>query len=429
MLFPKHVAYKLGRDDFALPRMFRVRQIFPREHLEDIEGAVAAGLNRLPLPCLKGKRVALTAGSRGVANQARILKAIADTLKQREAKPFIVPGMGSHAGATAEGQRACLAGYGITEEAMQVPILSAMDVVLLGTTPSGFPVYCDKNAAEADYILPVHRIKPHTDFKGDIESGLCKMLVIGLGKHRGATQIHRLGLGIFASLLPEAANVFLASGKILGGVGIVENAFDETMLVEAIPAGKLIAREKELLVVAKAAMPKFLVDAIDVLLIEQVGKDISGAGMDSNLTARPVTGEPGFSACPIGRIALLGLTENTHGNAIGFGVADVITNRVMQQLDLEATYINALTSRGLEAIRIPMVANDDRDAIKIAIHCGLGVDPETARIVHIRDTLSLSDIALSESYLNRIRGDGRFEILSEPAAMRFDVEGRLERLP
>ncbi len=431
MQFPKHLAYRMGRDDFELPRLFKARQIFPREYLpiDAIENSVAAEIARLPLPDLGGKRVALTGGSRGVANQARILKAVADALKKRGARPFIVPGMGSHAGATAEGQQDCLAGYGITEAAMGVPILSGMEVTQLGSTASGFPVYCDRNAAEADFILPVHRVKPHTDFKGDIESGLCKMLVIGLGKHRGATQIHRLGLGIFASLIPEAAQVFLDTGRVLGGVGIVENAYDETMLIEAIPAPKLIAREKELLVMAKANMPKFLLDAIDVLIVEEAGKDISGAGMDSNHTARPVTGEPGFTAPPIKRIVLLGLTEGTHGNAIGFGVADVITNRVMQQIDLESTYINALTSRGLEAIRIPMIANNDRDAVKIAAHCCLGVEPESAKIVQIRNTLMLSDLALSEPYLPLIRGDRRFEILSEPEPLRFEAEGRLERLP
>ncbi len=428
MLFPDRVEYRFGGDDFELPHVFRARQVFPRERLEDIEAAVAAELEKFPAGRVAGKRIALTAGSRGVANQARILRAVADALKAKGAQPFIVPGMGSHAGATAEGQREFIAGYGITEEAMGVPILSDMDVVLLGTTASGFPVYCDRNAAEADYILPVHRIKPHTDFKGSIESGLCKMMVIGLGKHRGATHIHRLGLSVFASLIPEAARIFLESGKVLGGVAVVENAYDETMLIEAILPENIIEREKILLARAKESMAKFYVDSIDVLLIDEIGKDISGAGMDSNVVARPVTGLPGFEACPIKRIALLGISERSHGNAIGFGVADVVTARFMKQLDLEATYINALTSRGLEAIRIPMVANNDRDALKICVHCGHGVEPADAKVVRIANTLMLSDLLLSEPYLPLIRDDRRFEILSDPEPMRFDADGGLARL-
>ena len=429
MLAPERIDYRFAGGDIPLPRMFRARQLFSRERLEDIENMVAAELDRkIPEGMVAGKRIALTAGSRGVANQARILKAVADNLKAKGARPFIVPGMGSHGGATAEGQRELIAGYGITEEAVGVPILSSMEVNRLGTTASGFPVYCDRNAFEADFILPVHRVKPHTDFKGDIESGLCKMMVIGLGKHQGATHIHRLGLSVFSSLIPEAAQIFLDSGKVLGGVAVVENAYDETMLIEAIRPENIIAREKILLAKAKEAMAKFYLDSIDVLVVEEVGKDISGAGMDSNVTARPVTGEPGFEACPIKRIALLGITRQSHGNGIGLGVADVVTNDFIKQLDLAATYINALTSRGLEAIRIPMIANSDMDAIKVCIHCGHGVEPATAKIVQIADTLRLSELSLSEPYLESIRNDRRFEILSEPRPIRFDEHGRLARL-
>jgi hypothetical protein len=428
MRFSDRIEYCFGGDDFRLPRMFRARQLFARDRLENIEAEVAVQLEKFPAAGVAEKRIALTAGSRGVADQARILRAVADALKAKGAEPFIVPGMGSHGGATAEGQREFIAGYGITEEAMGVPILSSMEVTRLGTTASGFPVYCDRNASEADFVLPVHRVKPHTDFKGQIESGLCKMMVIGLGKHRGATHIHRLGLSVFATLIPEAAQIFLDSGKVLGGVAVVENAYDETMLIEAVLPENLIAREKELLVKAKEVMAKFYLDSIDALIIEEVGKDISGAGMDSNITARPVTGEPGFEACPIKRIALLGISEQSHGNAIGFGVADVVTARFMGQVDLAATYINALTSRGLEAIRIPMIANDDRDAVKICVHCSHGVEPAKAKIVQIANTLRMSELLLSEPYLPLIRNDRRFETLSDPEPMCFDAEGALARL-
>ncbi len=429
MQFPDRVEYKLGGDEVPLPRMFKARQLFNRNRLESIENEVRKQIETLNLPDLTGKRIALTAGSRGVANQARILKAVAATLMKKGAKPFIVPGMGSHAGATAEGQRDFIEGYGITEEYAGVPILSSMDTVQIGRTKSGFDVFCDKNAAEADFILPVHRVKAHTDFKGEIESGPCKMLVIGLGKHRGATSIHNLGFSVFANLIPEAAQVFFDTGKVLAAIAIVENAFDETMLIEAIPTGKIIEREKILLKQAKECMAKFHTDAIDVLIVEEIGKDISGAGMDSNIVGRPTSGEPGFAACPIKRIAVLGVSELSHGNGTGFGCADLATVDFMKQLDLGATYINSITSRCVEGCRIPLVANNDRDAVTIGIFTSMIPDFTKVKVVQIVNTLQLGDILMSEAYLPLIKNDKRFEILSEPTPMQFDANGRLARLP
>lgn len=428
MQFPNRIEYKLGGEDIKLPRVFKARQLFSRERLDDIEGTVQKEIGKLSLPDLKGKRIALTAGSRGVANQARILKAVADVLKAKGAKPFIVPGMGSHAGATAEGQKDFIAGYGVTEEYVGVPILSSMDVVQLGTTKSGIPVFCDKNAAEADYIMPVHRIKPHTDFKGEIESGPCKMLVIGLGKHKGASYIHNLGFSVFANLIPEAAGVFFDTGKILAAVGIVENAYDETLLIEAMATKDIIAREKVLLAKSKKVMAQFYMDAIDVLVIEEIGKNISGAGMDSNIVGAPASGEPGFQTIPIRRVAVLGISELSHGNGTGLGMAHLVTIDFMKQLDIAATYINSITSRVIEGARIPLVANSDEDAIKIGIFCGMGIDQKNPKIVQIVNTLELGDIVMSEAYLPLIKGDKRFEILSEPAPMRFDAKGRLARM-
>jgi hypothetical protein len=354
---------------------------------------------------------------------------VADHLKGKGANPFIVPGMGSHAGATAEGQKDFIAGYGITEATMGVPILSSMDVVLLGSTPSGVPVYCDKHAAEADYILPVHRVKPHTDFKGEVESGPSKMLVIGLGKHRGATHIHNLGFSVFAKLIPEAAQVFFGTGKILAGIGIVENAYDETMIIEAMRTPDILAREKVLLAKSKEAMAKFYMDSIDVLVIEEIGKDVSGAGMDSNIVGYPTSGEPGFNVIPIRRIAVLGISKLAHGNGIGLGMAHIVTIDFMKQLDIAATYINSITSRVIEGARIPLVANSDLEAIKIGVFCGMGVEPAKAKIVQIINTLCLGELLMSEPYLPLIKGDKRFDVLSDPEPMRFDGKGRLARLP
>lgn len=427
MQFPDRIDYKLAGDDIELPRMFKARQLFSRECLDDIEGTVKKEIAKLKLPDLNGKKIALTAGSRGVANLARILKAVADKLKTLGAKPFIVPGMGSHGGAVAEGQLEILTGYGITEKYCGIPILSSMDTVKIGRTASGFDVYCDKHAAEADYIFPVHRVKPHTGFKGEIESGICKMLVIGLGKHRGATAIHKRGLSVFAKLIPEAAQVFFDTGKVLAAAGVLENAYEETMIFEAMETGEIIEREKALLAKAKDTMAKLRMDAIDVLIIEEIGKDISGAGMDANITGKPPSGEPGFQTTPIRRIAVLGISELSHGNAIGIGCAHIVTVEVTKKIDLAATYTNGITSRVVEAARIPLVANSDREAIKIAIFCDMGIDQKNPKIVQIRNTLMLDDILMSEAYLSLVKEDKRFEILSDPVPMQFSAGGKLAR--
>ncbi len=429
MLFPDSINYKLGGDEVPLPRMFKAKQLFARDRLDDIEGEVNKQMDKLQLPDINGKRIALTAGSGGVANQARIVMAVAAYLKIKGAKAFIVRSLGSHAGATAEGQREFIEGYGVTEEYTGCQILATMDTVKIGATKSGFDVYCDKNAAEADYILPVHRIKPHTDFKGPIESGPCKMLVIGLGKHRGATSIHNLGFSVFADLIPEAAQVFFDTGKILAGIGMVENAYDETMIIEAMPTNKIIEREKVLLAKSKEVIAKFFTDSIDVLIVEEVGKDVSGAGMDSNIVARPTSQEPGFEAGQIKRIAILGISEQSHGNGIGLGVADLVTIDFMKQIDLGATYINSITSRCIEGARIPLVANSDLDAVKIGIFCSMLPDPTKAKVVQIVNTLLMGDLMMSEAYLPLIKNDKRFEILSDPQPMQFDANGRLARMP
>ena len=429
MLFPDRIDYKIAGDDFELPRMFMAKQVFSDTHIADIPAAVRKAVESLKLPDLRGLRIALTAGSRGVANQALILRTVIDILKEMGAKPFIVPGMGSHGGATAEGQLEVIHGYGVTEEAMGVPILASMDVVRLGETATGFPVYCDRHAFEADYILPVHRVKPHTDFKAEIESGICKMLVIGLGKHRGASHIHSLGFPKFDKIIPEAAQVFIDSGKIIGSVGVVENAFDETMIIEGMRPAAIVSREKELLVQAKNAMPRFYMDGIDVLLVEEIGKNISGSGMDPNITGRPGLWLPGFeTTCPINRIIVMGISALSHGNATGLGGADLVTVDFMKQADLGSTYINGITARGLESSKIPLVANNDREALQVALFCCFGLDPANIRIAQITNTLLLSTILLSEAYLPQIKNDPRFEILSEPEAMRFDANGRLARL-
>ena len=428
-MFEQPIPYKFAGVNLELPRVFRVRQKFSRKRIADVEGETARCLESLPLPDLNGKRVALTAGSRGVAGQDRILRAVIAFLKGRGAAPFIVPAMGSHGGATAEGQREYIAGFGITEESMGVPILSGMETVQLGVTGSGFPVFCDRHAFGADYILPVHRIKPHTAFRGAYESGICKMMVIGLGKHEGASRIHRLGFAIFPELIPAAARIVIGTGKILAGLAIVENAYDETKLLEAIPSARIVERERELLIVAKESMARLTLDGIDLLVVEEIGKDISGGGMDPNVTGRPASGLPGFDVpCPIRTIAVLGLSENTHGNAAGIGMADVVTRDCVRQIDFGATYTNCLTARVAMSQRIPMIANNDREALSIGLHLTVGVDPFAAKMVQIVNTLELSALTISESYMEQVKDNRAFEILSAPESMTFGKDHRLKRM-
>ncbi len=428
-MFEQPIGYKMIGAGSQLPHMLRVRQKLPRKRVENIEEEIKRQLSSLALPDLSGKRIALTAGSRGVNGQAKILRAVAAFLSEKGAKPFIVPAMGSHGGATAEGQCELLASFGITEESMGIPLLSSMETVELGETDSGFPVFCDKYAFEADYILPIHRIKTHTAFRGDYESGVCKMMAIGLGKHEGASRIHREGFDIFPQLIPAAAQILIDTGKVLAGMAIVENAYDETMILEAIPTNAIIAREKELLVIAKQATAQILLDGIDLLLIEEIGKDISGGGMDPNITGRPSSGATGFDVpCPIRTIAVLGLSEKTHGNATGMGMADLMTRDCANQIDFAATYTNCITARVIMSQRLPMIVNDDRDAVILGLHLTVGVDPAKAKIAQIVNTLELSEMYVSETYLDQIEDNPAFDILSSPVPMQFDQDGRIPRI-
>ncbi len=360
-----------------------------------------------------------------MSNQARILRRLADWLKSRNAAPFIVPAMGSHGGATAEGQRELLAGYGITEETMRVPILSCMETIRLGATADGYPIYCDANAFRANYILPVHRIKPHTGFKASIESGLCKMLVVGLGKHRGAVHIHNQGVSEFGSIIPAAAAIFLASGKVLCGLAIVENAKDETMLIASVRPEVMVEREKELLALAKRSMPRICAESSDVLVVEEIGKNISGTGMDPNVTARAA--HPlAFDLCRNHRIVILSLSPESHGNAIGMGLGDVTTLDAVRGIDFGVTYTNSITAGVTEISRLPVVANSDMDAIRIALCSTPRVIPAQARIIQIRNTMELTEIRMSEAHLSDLCPE--VEPLSEPRPMQFDAQGRLERI-
>lgn len=371
-----------------------------------------------------GDTVALTAGSREISNITFILKGVISALKSKGAQPFIVPAMGSHGGATAEGQTKMLEHFGITEESMGVPIRSCMDTVEIGRTEDGYPVHLDRLATEADWILPIGRVKPHTDFRGSVESGVMKMLAIGLGKQFGASLCHKLGFPRMGESVWKFGQTILQNTHILMGMAVVENADHDTAHIEAIPAAKIPEREKELLVYARELMPRIPVDSIDLLVVSEVGKDISGAGMDPNITGR---------SCTLGefwphaeKITVFDLTEVSKGNAAGIGNADAITRRMANKIDTLPMYINSITCRDSMGMRIPVIMETEELAIKYLLYTCIRRDAvPSPRIVWIRNTAHLRKMWVSEALMDEIRALPNYRILSQPVVPNVDADGNL----
>ncbi|MBX3413611.1 MAG: DUF2088 domain-containing protein [Pirellulales bacterium] len=413
------------------PQMFRVRQTFERPRVLDIPAEVKSQLARLSLRdrIQPGETVAISAGSRGIANIATIIKAIVDHLQGIGAKPFIVPAMGSHGGGTAEGQRGILAGYGITESAMGCPIQASMETVIVCQTAEGIPVHFDKHAYGANHVVVCGRIKPHTGFVGDIESGLMKMMLIGLGKHEGAKIYHRaINDYSFGQIVRSVADRVLAECRVVAGVGIVENGYDETALIEAVAPAQFESREKELLVLAKRWMPRLPFRTADVLIIEEIGKNISGAGMDTNVVGRKFHDHKALDDewPKVKRIMVRGLTEETHGNAAGIGIAEFCTTRCYEQIDFNITRINCLTGGHPSGAQVPVYYDTDREVLDAALStCGLR-EGNASRILWIRNTLHLSEVECAECYLDEARQRDDLEIIVEPREMPFGPDGNLE---
>ncbi len=411
--------------DQLLPKMFAARQRFDSSAVDDVEAALNESLRRAARLVRPGARIAVGVGSRGMAELSLLVKTTVDFLTDHGAEPFIVPAMGSHGGATGAGQAELLADFGVTATAMGCPVRSAMDVVEVGRTPSGTTVYCDTRAAAADGIVVINRVKPHTNFKADHESGLVKMLALGISKQAGASAYHELGFTAFEELLPAVAAVMIDRLPVLFGVATVENADGTVRRVEAVPGHDLVRRDAELLIEAKAAMGSILVPRLDLLILDEMGKNISGLGMDPNITGRSSMGLPGFPRDVAERIAVLGLTAASRGNAHGVGVADVITSRLLGAIDFESLWMNGLSSHAVAGSRIPLVARTDRAAIEIGLHSCTGVGADGHRVARVRSTAELTLIELSENLLEEARLIDGIEILGEPRDLRFDAQGGL----
>ena len=406
--------------EIKLPKFLRIKQNFARGKVEDIQGEVRSKIAPF-LNDLTGKRIAIGVGSRGVANIAEVTKTVVDSLKEAGANPFIIPVMGSHGGATPEGQAEVLASYGITSKTMGVEVDASVDVETIGEYEPGLPIYVAKSALDADGIVIIPRIKPHTAFRGKIESGVCKMLVIGLGKQRGAESVHSKGFGRFAELIPGVGCMIAKKTKVLFAVALVENAYDETYKVEVIPRNEILTleREKALLEDSRLKMAKLLIPKFDVLIIGQIGKNISGDGQDPNITGlyftKYASGGPEYQTC-----AILDLTDETHGNANGVGVADVTTRKLFDKTDFVQMYTNCFTSTESAPAKIPMVAANIEDAIKIAVKMCNGIVNGEHKIVWIKNTMELEEILVSEPLLKEIKQNTNLEILTEPEIMKFD---------
>lgn len=414
--------------DSYIPKMFTVRQKFPRPKIDtdQIPAVVSEQLAKpeIASQILPGMRIAITAGSRGVANVAAITKAIADFIKSRGAQPFVVPAMGSHGGATAQGQLGILEGYGVTEAAMGCPILSSMEVTKIGVNEEGMDVFIDKYASEADGIIVSCRVKPHTAFRGPYESGIMKMMTIGLGKQVGAEVCHEAGFKHMAKYVPMFGKAIIEHAPILFAVATVENAFDETFHIEAVNACDIVAREPELLKLGFANMPRILVDECDVLVVDHIGKNFSGDGMDPNITGT-FCSPYATGGIKSQRVAVLNLSPETHGNAIGLGFSSATTKRVFDQLDLASMYPNAITCTVLGGVRIPIVMENDKECIQVCLRTCNEIDKTRPRVVRIPNSLHLEHVMLSESYYEEAKANPDLEIESEPAYLPFDESGNI----
>lgn len=412
----------------ALPPMAQISQRFSTREVQDVAEALRSELNKPDIigQVKEGMRVAIAVGSRGMAQLPLIVKSVAEQIKALGAKPFIVPAMGSHGGASAAGQKEVLASLGITEESTGCPIVSSMEVVELGTTKQGQPVFIDKNAYSADGIVIINRVKVHTAFSGANESGLVKMITIGLGKQRGADSCHALGFKEMADFIVEMARISINKAPFLFGIATVENAYEKIAQIAAVPVTAIIETDQKLLAEMKAGMPKLLLQPIDVLIVDKLGKEFSGGGMDPYITGRPPTPYVSVPGVSVARLVVLDVSDSSHGNVNGLGMADITTRRLFEKIDFTATYANVLTSTVTPSGRIPLIMASDRQAVQAAIKTCNAPDPGKIRVVRIPNTLYIDKIFVSAAMLPEAKRQPDICVLSPLQDWMFDSAGNLE---
>ena len=410
-----------------LPRMYRVRQQFDETRLEDVAGTVRAELAKPEIRALvkPGMRIAVGVGSRGIQNLYTIVETTVNSLKELGAEPFIVSAMGSHGGATAEGQFQILKDYGVTEEAMGCPVKSSMETVQIGISGMRHqPVFMDKNASEADGIILFNRIKPHTSFRGPYESGLMKMMAIGLGKQKGAESIHHQSPAIMHELVEEYGRTILENAPVLGGIAIIENAYDDTYLIKGLSPEEIISEEPKLKEISYKTIAHLLFDKCDVLVVDKIGKNISGDGMDPNITGNFPT-PYASGGLKSQRVGVLNLSPESHGNAIGAGNCSVMTQRIFDQIDLSAMYMNCITCTIVSSSRIPVIMESDKECVQMCLRTCVNNDKQNPKVVRIPNSLHIEHVLLSEAYWEQAQADPNLEIESLPEDWPFDENGDL----
>lgn len=407
--------------------LYHIRQRWAQPDVTDIPHATLEALARTGAleRISPGDEIAITAGSRGIASMPTVLKTVVAAVRSVGGRPFIFPAMGSHGGGTAEGQRNLLAGLGIDEASMGTPIRATMEVVQIGATPEGLPVYLDAYAARAQGIILVNRIKKHTNYDGPYESGLAKMAVIGMGKHRQAVAVHAYGNAGLRTLIPSAAQIVFAKAPVLAGLGIIENAWGGVAELVGLRADEILREEPALLEKAKALSAKIPFHHLDICIVERMGKEISGTGMDCYVIGRRrIIGEPEWPEAPVIRsLVLLDLTEASHGNALGVGLADFVSERLVRKIDWRVTRANILTSGNLERGKLPLVYPTDREALEAAAFRERHTPVPQLRLACIRDTLHLRDLLVSAPLAQEAWERDDLEVVEGPFPPAFDADG------
>ncbi len=409
-----------------MPPMYRLRQQFDRSRIEDVDAAVDQAMQACPVELPVGKEIAITAGSRGIANIDRILKRVVDQVRAAGCIPFIVPAMGSHGGATAEGQKEMLGEFGITEASMGCEIRSSMETVELPQEDCPIPVYFDRHASEAAGTIVVNRIKIHTCFHGGYESGMVKMMGIGLGKHKQALAIHSHGTTGLVEYMPKVGEQVLKHANVLMGIGIVENAYDETRHIEAFPADRILKEEPRLLAMARDNMPSLPLDDIDIVVVDRMGKNLSGTGMDGNLIGR--MGVPDFPDPETPRVRIVvvrDLTPESHGNALGVGLADITTRRLFEKIDFKPLYENLFTSTYLPRGKVPVICESDWECMAFAARCVTSTENRDLRIIRIDSTLHVGELHVSQAVRDALKAHPQMEDLGLVAADYFSENGEM----
>jgi hypothetical protein len=419
----------IGIEKIILPEMVKITQNIPNVYLTNIHNTVKEQIKktRFSKRIKKGSRVAIIVGSRGIDQFLKVIEVIISEVKKIGGEPFIVPAMGSHGGGTAIGQEEVLKKMGITEENIGAPIISSMKVVRIGKTKSGVPVYIDENAMLSDAIIVVNRVKVHTDFSGEIESGLFKMMAVGLGKHKGASILHGNGLEMFSEIIPEVGFKILEKAPSALGIALVENGHGKLSKIVAIDPENFLEKEKKLLSEEKISMPKLPFSEIDILLVNEIGKNISGAGMDPNIIGRSQSKEKNIGK-NIHIIIPLDMTEESHGNGVGIGLSDISTKRVFEKINFNAFYTNLITSRGYLEAKIPIILENDEYAIKVAMKM-LDKNDKNVKMVRIQNTLNINKMEVSNALLKSLTNNKNIEIIGEARRLKTDKAGNLLPYP